>query len=238
MPTAAAIIIGNEILSGRFPDGNGPYIVKRLRELGTDLERMSVVPDKVQAIADEVAWCRGRYDHVLTTGGIGPTHDDVTLEGIARGLGTTLERRPELVEVLRRRRGREPSGAALRMTQIPRGARLLWGGEISFPVVVCQEFIVLPGVPRIFRLKFEAVSHLLVGRPRSALALRSRQRETDVADRLGRAAREFPQVSIGSYPRWDAGDYSLLITLESREAQPLQACRDLLLTLLDCDEVP
>ena len=225
MTDATVIIIGDEILAGRFQDENGPYLIRRLRQLGVDLVRLVVIPDKVQIIAEEVARGHARTTWVVTSGGIGPTHDDITFAGIAQALGVPLERRNELVAVLEPRIG-PLNPIASRMVEVPQGAEFWWDGDIAYPVTVCDNILVLPGVPTIFRRKFEAIAHRLADTPRSVIQLPCRARETRIAERLERASQRFPTVSIGSYPR---GARRVLISLESRDQGALEDCHQQLL---------
>jgi molybdopterin-biosynthesis enzyme MoeA-like protein len=222
VPTAAALIIGDEILSGKFPDENGPYLIRRLRELGCDLRRLVVLSDDLEAIADEVARCRV-FDHVITTGGVGPTHDDRTFEGVALGLGTPLGVHPELLGLLDRA-GLERSPTNLRMCTIPEGSRLVFGSS-SFPVVCAQGVWVFPGVPGLFQKKFEDVAESFRGVPLLAARRSTQRAEVVLAGALSEIAARFPEVAIGSYPRWGAQlrEEELVVTLESRDPQALAA---------------
>ncbi|MCO4745616.1 MAG: competence/damage-inducible protein A [Proteobacteria bacterium] len=216
MATAAAIIIGNEILSGKFADENGPFLIERLRAIGVDLERIVVIPDVVERIAAEVRLAAGSFDYVFTSGGVGPTHDDLTLEAVARGLDTELEQREELVELIRSF-GMEITAASLRMACVPKGTELLQAGPSRFPVIRCGNVFVLPGVPKLFRRKFEELAPLLVGIPIRTARLFTDEYETAIATRLNEADAQFPSVSIGSYPRFDEGAHHVMVTLESRD---------------------
>lgn len=220
MANAAALVIGDEILNGRIADENGPRLVRRLRELGIDLCRLVYLPDDVEAIAEEIARTRPRVDHLFTSGGVGPTHDDRTFEGIARGLGVPLEFRRELAEVLERRIG-PLNESVTRMVRIPRGAEFWWDGEIAYPVIVWGNIRILPGVPSIFRRKLDAVSHRLAGRPALTEQRMVAARETRIAHLLQAVDEDHPAVTVGSYPRTGGSDPRVLVTLESRDPQAL-----------------
>ena len=144
MTTAAVIIIGNEILSGKFADENGPYAIRRLRELGVDLERMVVIPDTPEVIAAEVSLASQRFDWVFTSGGVGPTHDDVTLESVAAGLGESLVLHPDLLALLDGF-GIERTPSSLRMARVPESTRLIKGNERGF---FCCCGVSTPRAPR------------------------------------------------------------------------------------------
>src|SRR5438046_9121521 len=155
--TAGIILIGNEILSGKIADVNAAYLCRELRQLGVDVRRISVVPDEVELIAREVTAQSRDFDVVFTSGGVGPTHDDVTIEGVARALGVPVVRHPELVALLERYYRDKLTEAALRMAEIPEGAELITGNGLRFPNVAMRNVYVLPGVPEILRRKFHAM---------------------------------------------------------------------------------
>jgi molybdenum cofactor synthesis domain-containing protein len=226
MPTAAAVIIGDEILSGKFPDENGPFLVARLRALGCDLRRLVVIGDGVAEIADEVALCAARYDHVITTGGVGPTHDDRTLEGIGAAFGVPCERRPELVALLDRY-GLERSETNLRMATVPVGAELVLPKLAAFPVVRVRNVWVFPGIPKLMRSKFEEVAPAFAGEQVLCVRLLVDRPETEIAGVLADGASHHPVVTIGSYPRFES-DYQVMVTLESRDVEALRAATEAL----------
>ena len=139
MSSAAIIIIGNEILTGKFADENAPWLIGRLRSLGVDLGRIVTIPDTIEDIAQEVRTASARFDHVFTSGGVGPTHDDLTLPGVAAALGVPVVRHPELEGILRTRMGAACNEAALRMADLPDGAELWWEGQVHWPLVAPRE---------------------------------------------------------------------------------------------------
>ncbi len=218
MPTAAMVVIGDEILSGKFADENGPFAIRRLRELGADLGRLVTIRDDVSVIGDEIVACARHHDLVLTTGGVGPTHDDVTFEGVARGLGVPLERRTELVEMLER--FKVPlTDASLRMATVPAGAELVMGGPDDIPIVRAGKVYVFPGVPSLFRRGFERVAARFAGAIVSSRRVATRAGEVEIAPLLTDVQSRFPSVAIGSYPRRDR----VLVTFESRDVAALDA---------------
>jgi len=225
-PTAALVIIGDEILTGKFRDDNGPWLIDRCRALGIDLRRISVIPDEVETIGEEVAVCSRRFDWTFTSGGVGPTHDDVTMEGIARGLGRPVQRLPELEAVLRARLVERITEDALRMADAPAGASLWWDGEIAFPQVVVENIVILPGVPALFRARFLAIAHRFGGTPSLSRRLVTTEAESLIAGRLRLAQARWPQVAIGSYPRYEQRPYTVIVILDSRDEPALLACLD------------
>src|SRR5499426_1363512 len=147
--TAGIILVGNEILSGKIEDANAAYLCRELRALGVDVCRITVIPDEVELIAEEVAAFSRAFDVVFTSGGVGPTHDDVTIEGVARALGVPVVRDPGLVarftEVFQDRLNE----ARLKMADVPEGAELLAMDSLIVPVVKLANVFVFPGVPEI-----------------------------------------------------------------------------------------
>ncbi|MDP2311434.1 MAG: molybdopterin-binding protein [Pseudomonadota bacterium] len=224
MPTAAAIIIGNEILSGKFADENGPYLIRRLRELGVDLGRIVVLPDVIETIAAEVRSASLAFDHVFTSGGVGPTHDDLTFPAIAAAFDRPLLRHPVLARVLEERAKSPPNTAAYRMAEVPAGAELWWDGNVVYPLVVMRNVAIFPGVPSLFRMKFEAVAHRFAGVPVACQRLVTELGEPDIAQVLTEASERWPTVAIGSYPRFETTPHTVIVTMEGRDASSLAAC--------------
>ena len=219
-PTAAILVIGNEILSGKVADENARYLIGELRRLGVSLRRIEVIPDVVGEIAARVRALADTVDHLFTSGGVGPTHDDVTLEAVGEAFGMPIARNTELEGLLRNGYGPRLQERDLRMADIPVGARLEHGpGALgaTWPVVVVRNVWVLPGVPSIFRRKFEAVRELFRAPPIHARALYSRAGEGEIAGALDETVATFPGVDVGSYPHLDAADYRVKITLDGRD---------------------
>jgi len=218
-PTAAILLIGNEILSGKVEDENARYLVRQLRDRGVAVGRIEIVPDDLDDIARSVRALSDRFRWVFTSGGVGPTHDDVTLPAIAAAFGRTMVRDPMLEAHMKRVAGAEVHPRDLRMADIPAGARLEYGagGGTTWPVVVMENVWILPGVPRIFRRKFDSIHELFSGPPIHARAVYSRQPEGVIADALDAVVAAFPSVEIGSYPHVDALEYKVKITLDGRD---------------------
>ncbi len=231
--TAGVVIIGDEILSGKFVEENAAYLIKELRALGVALRRVVIVPDVVEDIADAVADAARRYDHVFTSGGVGPTHDDLTMEGIACAFGVPVVRDPELERLLRAFYGARLEERNLRMAEVPEGAHFVPADHPSWPVTAFRNVYILPGVPVIFRRKFDAMKE----RFRQATVAHVKRvycmaEEGAIAAHLDAVVAEFPDVDVGSYPRFEAVDYRLIVTLEARhEAAAWAACAALLAAL-------
>lgn len=219
-PTAAILVIGNEILSGKVQDENARYLIGELRRLGVSLRRIEIVPDVVGEIAASVRALSARFDHLFTSGGVGPTHDDVTLEAVAAAFGMPVVRNTQLERLLRDGYGARLHERDLRMADLPAGARLESGPAgpgASWPVVVVRNVWILPGVPSIFRRKFEAVRELFRAAPIHGRALYSRAGEGEIAGALDETVAAFPGVEIGSYPQSDAA-HRVKITFDGRDA--------------------
>jgi molybdenum cofactor synthesis domain-containing protein len=154
---AAAIIIGNEVLSAKVEDANGPYLVARLREHGLALRAIFVVPDEIEAIVGAVVNARAVARWVITSGGIGPTHDDVTVRAVAMALGREVVRLPRIVELLARAHSGSMPAEALRLAEAPEGTELLAPEGTVYPVLAVEGMFLLPGVPALFRLQLETV---------------------------------------------------------------------------------
>ena len=215
--TAGIILIGNEILSGKIQDANAVYLCRELRTLGVDVRRISVIPDEVQLIAEEVVVFSREFDAVFTSGGVGPTHDDVTIEGVARAMTVPVVRHPALVALLERHYRGKVTEAALRMAEIPEGAELVGGETVRFPTVMMRNVYVLPGVPEIFRAKFEALRERFRDQPIHLTNVFVSIGEGTLADYLNRLLADFPLLQLGSYPEFSNPEYKVKVTLESRD---------------------
>ena len=225
--TAAIIIIGDEILSGQFADENSGYLARALRDLGVTVTRIEVISDDLADIAATVASAAERNHYVFTTGGVGPTHDDVTMEGIARAFGKTLVREPRLVARLERHLGRPLSAAHLRLAEIPAGAEIL-GEEADAPVVAFGNVYIFPGIPALVRRKFSAIAERFRCAPFFTGSLFCRAAETELKADLDRAVSCHPDVVFGSYPRDGESDYRVLITAKGKSREAVAAaCSDL-----------
>jgi FAD synthetase len=228
--TAGILIIGNEVLSGKVEDQNSPYLVRELRMLGVEVQRITTVPDDAGVIAEEVRAFAGRYDFVFTTGGVGPTHDDVSIAAIAAAFGRGVVRHPLLEGVLRRHYGEGITSAQLRMAEIPEGSDLLGEGELTFPVVVLGNVYVFPGIPDALRWKFERIRERFREAPYILRRIFLRCDEGGIADDLTVILRRFPALQLGSYPILKNPDYNVMLTLESKDAEYVEQA---LLSLLN-----
>jgi molybdenum cofactor synthesis domain-containing protein len=237
MTTVSGIIIGDEILTGKVEDTNAPLLIELCRHSGATLERLVVIGDDPADIADEVARCAARSDLVVTSGGVGPTHDDRTVEGVARAFGVGVERSDEVAAMIRAFWGDRFTEGALRMADLPAGSRLVYGSDGLLPLVAIRNVFLLPGIPRLFRGKLASLRALLTGVRPLIHQLWLRSDESRVAPLLAAVDDAFAAVKIGSYPRFGDPDRRVWVTLEGRDRGELDRALDRLLELLPPAEV-
>lgn len=236
--TAGILIIGNEILSGKFKDENAPYLLVELRKQGVDVERVLTIPDEIDLIAQDVRSLAEGYTYVLTTGGVGPTHDDVTMDGVAAAFGETVERNEEMEQLLRSvMQGREPNASLLKMCDLPPSAELIHSKDLWLPLVRVRNVYIFPGVPRLLQSKFEHSRDLFVGRPISLRKMFLTCSESDIAQDLHDLLEAFPTLMIGSYPRFDEKDFRTLLTFESRDSAYLDRAVECLVEKIPAESI-
>jgi molybdenum cofactor synthesis domain-containing protein len=211
MITACLLIIGNEILSGRTQDANLAYLAKGLNEVGIRLREARVIPDVPETIIATVNEVRAKYDYVFTTGGIGPTHDDITSECVARAFGLKLvldQEAKHRLEVRYRQMGGqvELNEARLRMAHVPEGATLIDNTVSAAPGFQIGNVFVMAGVPAIAQAMFDSVKLRLVGGAKVlSRSINCRLAEGTIADDLGAIQTRYPEIDVGSYPFWSRG---------------------------------
>ncbi len=234
--TAALIIIGNEILSGRTQDVNLAYIARALGEVGIRLREARVIPDDEAAIVDAVNALRATYDYVFTTGGIGPTHDDITAEAVAKAFGVPLIEHPEARRRLEERyrdTGIELNAARLRMARTPEGATLIDNPISAAPGFRIANVYVMAGVPKIAQAMIDGIRHTLVGgAPMLSRTLVCSIGEGNIAEGLGRIQAAYPEVDIGSYPYYRHGRFGTSIVLRHTDEALLDRAAGEVATLM------
>lgn len=220
-PTAAMLVIGDEILSGRTRDSNMHYLARTLTDHGIRLKEVRVVADEHDRIKQAVQALSTTHDHVFTSGGIGPTHDDITADAVADAMGTEIDIRDDARAILQAhydRQGQELNAPRLRMARIPDGACLIDNPISAAPGFTVGNVHVLAGVPMIFEAMVASVlPGLIGGPPMLSQSLRLVRGEGDVAEALGRLATEHPGVSIGSYPFHRDGVHGTNIVVRSQD---------------------
>jgi molybdenum cofactor synthesis domain-containing protein len=235
--TAGVVVIGNEILSGKVVDTNSPFLAQELRKLGVALRGIVTIPDELDLIASTVRDFHERFDHVFTSGGVGPTHDDVTIEGIARGLGRRVIRHPEMESNIRRFVPGELNAAHLKMAEVPEGAELLQDENLNFPTIRVENIYILPGIPEILRKKFAGLRALFADSPYHLKVIYTSFSESMIAESLNQTVVEFPELLLGSYPKIGDPEYMVKLTMESKDGQYVQRAFDRLLFLLPAGSV-
>lgn len=225
-PTAAVLLIGDEILSGRTKDKNLGFLADYLTALGIDLKEARVVSDQEDDIVAAVNALRQRYTYVFTTGGIGPTHDDITADAIAKAFGVPIDHDPRAVEILQayfKELDREPNEARMRMARIPKGASLIDNPVSKAPGFQMGNVFVMAGVPKIMNAMMDDVARRLArGVPMQSRNVEFRGGEGDAAKPLGEIQKAFPGVVIGSYPFQAPDGFATNLVLRSRDEALLE----------------
>jgi molybdenum cofactor synthesis domain-containing protein len=237
MATAGIIVIGDEILSGKTADTNTPFLIAELRELGVRLTEVAVIPDEVATISATVRRFSDRFDHVFTSGGVGPTHDDLTIEGVAAAFGVAVIRHPELERILRAYytgKNRSVLERNLRMADVPTDVTLVGGSDLPWPVLCMRNVYILPGIPEVFRRKFQAIRERFRDTPFHLRQIFVYSEEGEIARHLDLIAKSYPTVALGSYPLLSpaADGHRVKLTLESKDAAAVQRASDELAALL------
>ena len=225
-PTAAVLLIGDEILSGRTKDKNLGFLADYLTALGIDLKEARVVPDIEEEIVAALNALRKRYTYVFTTGGIGPTHDDITADAVAKAFGVPIDHDPRAVEILLayfKEMGREANEARMRMARIPVGATLIDNPVSKAPGFQMGNVFVMAGVPKIMNAMMDDVATRLTrGVPMLSRNVEFRGGEGDAAKPLGEIQKAFPTVVIGSYPFQAPDGFATNLVLRSRDGAALE----------------
>ena len=223
MTTAAALVIGNEILSGKVAEANMYVLATTLRAAGVSFERVVVVRDDVDVIAAEVRELSRNHTWVFTSGGVGPTHDDVTVAAVAKAFDREIVTHEPTAALIRQHYGDKVTAGHLRMALAPAGATFVANESVRWPTVCVENVFLLPGVPEAFRYKLEALGRVLVGGPAFVTrAVYLRVDEGPLVVTLDALAVAHAGVEIGSYPRWGDETYRTKITFDAREAAPVE----------------
>ena len=234
-PTAAMLVIGDEILSGRTRDANMHHLAGEMTKVGIDLKEVRVVSDDHAAIVAAVRALSADYDHVFTSGGIGPTHDDITADAVAAAFDAAIDVRDDARAILQAhydRSGQELNAARLRMARIPDGATLIDNPISAAPGFTIGNVHVMAGVPTIFQTMVESVlSGLAHGAPLQSRSLRVVRGEGDIAGPLGAFATAHPDLSVGSYPFQKDGIFGANLVIRGTDGAALDAAFDQLQAL-------
>lgn len=227
--TAAFLVIGNELLTGKVVEANLAPLAKTLRALGIELVRTEILLDHVPTLSAAIARLSQSHGVVVTSGGVGPTHDDVTIEAVAQAFGRKVVREPSLVALVRETFGDRTTEAHMRFADVPEGAELKRAPDVSWPTPVVENVWILPGVPEVFRMKLATLKSFVRGpTPFVSRALVLSQDEVDLKDMLDVVVAAHPAVSIGSYPALFNPRYRTRITFDGTSEQlVLEALEDL-----------
>lgn len=226
MRSAALLIVGDEILSGEIRDTNGPYLIQRFTAAGVRVERLSACPDRETDIVVELQRLRGLADAVVLSGGIGPTHDDVSRPAVATALGVALEPHPEAEQRIRGFFGAATNAAELSMALAPRGARLLVGPRTGTLGFVVGGVYLLPGVPVLLQDLTEALLPDFHGAPLHKVELHTDLREGEIAACLREAQHAHPDAAVGSYPVLTDGSWIVRVVVRSADPAAAKACAE------------
>jgi len=235
--TAGIVIIGNEVLSGKTQDINSHFFCTELRRLGVEVKKISTIEDEIELIGREVGSFSKNYEYVFTSGGVGPTHDDVTIEGIARGFGLKVVRHPDIERRMRQRFANQVNEARLRMANVPDGAILLATEALFAPIINIRNVYIFPGIPSILQERFHAIKEMFRDAPYYLKNVYVRYGEGVIAAMLNNLLVEFPQLMLGSYPVLDLPEYKVKVTLESKDPSYLDRALQVFIASLPNDAV-
>ena len=223
--TAAMIIIGNEVLSGRTQDKNLAFVAKMLGEIGVDMQEARVIPDELDIVVAAVNDMRARYDYIFTSGGIGPTHDDITADCIAAAFGVKLEKHPLAMQALQAHydaQEAEFNEARQRMARIPEGASLIENPVSTAPGFKIGNVHVMAGVPKIMQAMMENILPTLKGGEKlSSVTITSNIPEGSIAAEMGGLQERFPEVNIGLYPFYSPEGAGVSVVARGRDTAQL-----------------
>lgn len=236
-PTAAVLLIGNELLSGRTPDANLNYIARRMTDIGITLTECRVIRDDADAIVKSINELRQKYTYVFTTGGIGPTHDDITMENIAKAFNVDLERRQDVVEAFNTyytEKGVDITEATLKMADFPVGSETIPNGATIAPGARMQNVYVFAGIPRIMQAMLEAIIPTLTkGATVHTKSIDVFISEGRAAEALENVQNDFPQLDIGSYPFQEGDRYGTSLVTRGTSQRAVEDSFDAIKRFID-----
>jgi molybdenum cofactor synthesis domain-containing protein len=235
--TAGIVIIGNEVLSGKTQDINSHFFCTELRRLGVEVKKISTIEDVIELIGAEVAHFSKSFDFVFTSGGVGPTHDDVTIDGIAHGFGLGVVRHPEIERRMRQRLGADLNEARLRMANVPQGAELLATEALFAPIIKIYNVYIFPGIPRILQERFHAIKERFRDTPFYLKNVYVKYGEGIIAAPMNELVAQYPELLLGSYPVLDVPEYKVKVTFESKDSAYLDRALTTFLAALPTDAI-
>ena len=225
--TSAILIIGNEILSGRTVDKNTSFIAKWLGELGISVEEVRVVPDKEEVIIASLNELRKKYQYVFTTGGIGPTHDDITSESVAKAFGRKYDYNKEAYAILEKYYAKSDfNEGRKKMARMPEGATLIYNDNGSAPAFSVENVFVLPGIPSYVEAMIPQLKKVLVsGKKIISVSCDAKVRESSIAVDLENIQNKYPDIDIGSYPYSNEEGFGTVLVMRSTDENKITSCK-------------
>jgi molybdenum cofactor synthesis domain-containing protein len=231
---AAILIIGDEILSGRTQDANTSFLAKWLNERGVQLKEVRVIPDELITIISSVNLLRKKYDYLFTTGGIGPTHDDITALAISKAFKKKYEYNKEALQILQRHyKDSYFNQARKKMAKMPRGAGLIYNPSSSAPGFYVKNVFTLPGVPIILQSMMPFVERLIIGGEKVySVTVQVHLPESKISKDLGKLQKRFKDLSLGSYPFFQSGKIGVSLIIRGYSEKRMQECKIILEKIL------
>ncbi len=231
------LVIGNELLSGKVQEANLAVLAQTLRELGVELSRVVMVLDDIDTIANEVRVLSRSHDWLFTSGGVGPTHDDVTIEAVAKAFDVPVVEDESMAQMIRAHYMERCTAGHLRMALVPEGAILETTKEIRWPTVRFGNTWVMPGIPEVFRMKLPVIVERVGQAPRYvSRAVYTKMDEAELKPLLDALVVEYPDVVIGSYPKWLDPTYKTKLTFDARDEARVDAAKDAFVSRLPSGE--
>jgi len=226
--TSAILIIGNEILSGRTVDKNTSFIAKWLGDLGISVEEVKIIPDKEDIIITSLNELRKKYQYVFTTGGIGPTHDDITSESVAKAFGKKYEYNKEAYAILEKYYANSDfNEGRKKMARMPEAASLIYNKQGSAPAFSIENVFVLPGIPSYVELMLPQLKDVLIsGKKIISVSIDAKIRESSVAVDLSKIQDKYPNIDIGSYPYSKEGGFGTVLVMRGIDSTEINRCKE------------
>lgn len=234
---ACIVLIGDELLNGSVQDTNGKYLIERLRKHGVKVSAWHIIGDDIDQIAETISLEAPRNQWVITSGGVGPTHDDVTMQGIAKAFGVPLETNAFVAELISRHFVGATANVWMKMARLPTTCKTIYIEDIRLPIFWLDNVFILPGIPEIFRLQFAAIEERFVGVPFYSHSIYFQIGEGLLAPKLTEASSQFKGVQFGSYPVLNQDQYRVRVSLESRDENLLTQAMQWLVGQFEPDSV-
>lgn len=222
-PTASILVIGNEVLSNKVEDVNTPFLLEKLRKLGVRVQEVRILPDQPEVLVAAMREAKARSTWVFTTGGVGPTHDDITMDAVAAACECALVDHPVLVELLETLLGDRLQDGHRKMARIPAKAELIFENGARFPVVQVENMFVFPGAPGLMRAKFQQIEERFRASPFHLAKIYLKGDEASYAALLEEAEAAIAGIEIGSYPIYGNPGHDIVVTIEARDPEEVQA---------------